>query len=123
MPVIPSAWVGFLTSLVTPRSDIHPESFPDDGIRERWGYGYLWWVWNERPGPWPVYTGAYDGTYSAMGTGGNYITVIPAYNMVVVHQVDRDSKPSAQVFPSSYMAMLSMLVNAYCGNACPTSPK
>ena len=78
MPVIPSAWVGFLTSLVTPRSDIHPESFPDDGIRERWGYGYLWWVWNERPGPWPVYTGAYDGTYSAMGTGGNYITVIPA---------------------------------------------
>ena len=67
--VTPSAWVSFLTSLVTPRSDTHPESFPDDGIHERWGYGYLWWVWNERPGPGPVYTGAYDGTYSAMGTG------------------------------------------------------
>ena len=121
--VIPSAWVGFLTSLVTPRIDIHPESFPDDGIRERWGYGYLWWVWSERPGPGPVYTRAYDGAYAAMGTGGNYITVIPAYNMVIVHQVDRDSNPSAQVFPSSYMAMLSMLVNAYCGDMCPTSPK
>jgi hypothetical protein len=53
-----------------------------------------------------------------MGTGGNYITVIPAYNMVVVHQVDWDKKPDAQVFESSYMAMLSMLFNSYCGHSC-----
>jgi CubicO group peptidase (beta-lactamase class C family) len=116
--VIPSDWVRFLTTEVTPRIDIHPDYFPDDGIRERWGYGYLWWVWDSPAGPGEVYSLAFDGAYSAMGTGGNYITVIPAYNMVVVHQVDRDKNPNAQVFESSYMAMLSMLFNSYCGHDC-----
>jgi CubicO group peptidase (beta-lactamase class C family) len=116
--VIPSDWVRILTTEVTPRRDIHPDNLPDDGIRERWGYGYLWWVWDSPAGPGEVYSLAFDGAYSAMGTGGNYITVIPAYNMVVVHQVDRDKKPDAQVFESSYMAMLSMLFNSYCGHSC-----
>jgi CubicO group peptidase (beta-lactamase class C family) len=116
--VIPSDWVRSLITLVTPRRDIHPDFLPDDAVRERWGYGYLWWVWDEPAGPGEVYSLAFDGAYSAMGTGGNYITVVPAYNMVVVHQVDRDKKPNAQVFESSYMAMLSMLINSYCGGDC-----
>jgi len=59
-----------------------------------------------------------QGAYAAQGTGGTYITVLPAGDLVIVHQVDIDKNPKAWVPPSSYMAMLSMIVNSYCGNEC-----
>jgi hypothetical protein len=90
----------------------------------RWGYGYLWWVWDYNAPP-NTQDGDYDsffeGAYSAMGTGGNYITVLPAFSVVVVHQVDRDKNPHASVAPPSYMAMLSMILNSYCGHDCESS--
>jgi CubicO group peptidase (beta-lactamase class C family) len=116
--IIPADWVKFMTTQVTPSSDIHPDYLLYDGIRQRWGYGYLWWVWDEPVGPGEVYNGVFEGAYSAMGTAGNYITVIPAYNMVVVNQVDMEKNPKAWTTPSSYMAMLTMLANSYCGSDC-----
>jgi tRNA nucleotidyltransferase (CCA-adding enzyme) len=59
-----------------------------------------------------------QGAYSAMGTGGQFITVLPSRDMVVVHQVDIDKNSRAAVSPSSYMAMLSMIANAYCDKDC-----
>jgi hypothetical protein len=59
-----------------------------------------------------------QGAYSAMGTGGQYITVLPSKDMVVVHQVDIDKNSGAGVSPSSYIAMLSMIANAYCDQKC-----
>jgi hypothetical protein len=53
-----------------------------------------------------------------MGTGGQYITVLPSKDMVVVHQVDIDKNSGAGVSPSSYIAMLSMIANAYCDQKC-----
>jgi hypothetical protein len=38
--------------------------------------------------------------------------------MVVVHQVGIDKNSRAAVSPSSYMAMLSMIANAYCDKDC-----
>ena len=119
--LIPADWVRTITSTVTPYSDIHPDFLHNDGDPARWGYGYLWWVWddpappNAREGD---YNGFFQGAYSAMGTGGNFITVLPAFSIVVVHQVDRDKNPQASVMPSSYIAMLSMILNSYCGGNC-----
>jgi hypothetical protein len=59
-----------------------------------------------------------QGAYTAAGTGGTYITVLPVEDMVVVNQVDIDKNPKAWVTPSSYIAMLSMIVNSYCGDEC-----
>jgi hypothetical protein len=59
-----------------------------------------------------------QGAYTANGTGGTYITVLPANGMVIVHQVDIDKNYRAYVSPSSYMAMLAMLANAWCGDNC-----
>jgi hypothetical protein len=44
--------------------------------------------------------------------------VIPAKDMVVVHQVDIDKDYRAYVSPSSYIAILSMIANANCGDNC-----
>jgi len=116
--IIPADWVRGMTSIITPFRDINPTMLRNYGEPERWGYGLLWWVWEEPAFPGNNYSGFMQGGYSAMGTGGQFITVLPAKDMVVVHQVDIDKNARASVSPSSYVAMLSMIANAYCGDSC-----
>jgi len=116
--IIPGDWVRYMTTLITPFRDMNPTGFRNYGEPERWGYGLLWWVWDAPTFPGYTYIGFMQGAYSAMGTGGTYITVLPAKDMVVVHQVDIDKDYRASVSPSSYMAMLSMITNANCGDDC-----
>ena len=117
--IIPADWVRYMTSLVTPFSDVHPTEFSNAGEPERWGFGYTWWVWDQPAYPGDIYTGFLQGAYSAMGTGGQFLTVLPARDMVVVHRVDIDKDEHAAVSPSSYIAMLAMLENSRCGETCP----
>jgi CubicO group peptidase (beta-lactamase class C family) len=116
--LFPGDWVRYMTSLITPFRDINPTGLRNAGDPERWGYGLLWWVWDEPMFPGNTYIGFMQGAYSAMGTGGQYITVLPSKDMVVVHQVDIDKDARAFVSPSSYVAMLSMIADANCGNDC-----
>jgi CubicO group peptidase (beta-lactamase class C family) len=116
--LVPADWVRYSTSLITPFRDIYPLMFRNYGEPERWGYGLLWWVWDGPMFPGGISMGFMQGAYSAMGTGGTFITVLPSKNMVVVHQVDIDKNARASVSPSSYMAMLSMIANAYCDTSC-----
>lgn len=47
----------------------------------QFSYGYMWWlVDNFRHHP------DFDGAYTAHGWGGQFITVIPKLNMVVIHK-------------------------------------
>ena len=116
--VVPSDWVRYITTLITSFADEYPAALRNAGDPARWGYGLLWWVWDAPMFPGNTYIGPLQGAYSAMGSGGQYITVLPAKDMVVVHQVDIDKDPHAFVSPSSYMAMLSMLANANCDTHC-----
>lgn len=116
--IIPADWIQRITTMVTPFRDINPSFLRNYGDLGRWGYGLLWWVWDAPLNPGGVYTGPLQGAYSAMGAGGTFITVFPGWDTVVVHQVDIDKNPKAQVMPSSYMAMLAMLMNSYCGDEC-----
>jgi hypothetical protein len=116
--VISCDWARYSTYLHTPFRDINPTGFHNYGEPERWGYGLLWWVWDEQMFLGNTYIGFLQGAYTAAGTGGTYITVLPAKDMVVVHQVDIDKNHRASVSPSSYVAILSMLANAYCGDVC-----
>jgi len=116
--IFPGDWTRYMTTLITQFKDINPTGLRNGGEPERWGYGLLWWVWDEPNYPGYTYIGFMQGAYSAMGTGGQYITVLPAKDMVVVHQVDIDKNSRSAVSPSSYMAMLSMIANAYCDKEC-----
>jgi CubicO group peptidase (beta-lactamase class C family) len=52
------------------------------------GYGYLWWVTiggKHLPG-----MTLPEGTFSARGVGGQYMLVVPAYDLVIVHRVNTD---------------------------------
>jgi CubicO group peptidase (beta-lactamase class C family) len=116
--VVPGDWVRYMTTELTPFHEIYPAAMRNAGEPQRWGYGTLWWVWDQPTFPGYTYTGFMQGAYSAMGTGGQYITVLPAKDMVVVHQVDIDANSGAAVSPSSYIAMLTMIANANCDTRC-----
>ncbi len=116
--IISTDWVRYITSLVTPFREVQPWMLQNAGEPERWGFGYAWWVWDAPSFPGDVRIGFMQGAYSAMGTGGTFITVFPARDMVVVHKVDIDRDEHASVSPSSYMAMLSMIENSRCGDSC-----
>ena len=125
--VIPRDWVRRATSLVTPHRDTNA-AFPDSPPSvDRWGYGYLFWVWDADNPSDPL-----KGAYTAWGVGGQYITVVPRLDMVIAHKTDTgfgqatgsaaaataSQRPKA-VTAAQYDAVLRMLVAAKCGDRCP----
>lgn len=121
--VLPEQWCRYITTLVTPFDDIHPIGLRPRGGFDRWGYGVMWWVWESPMGPSGAVTGPLDGAYTAWGAGGQYITVLPAMDMVVAHKVDIDARGSANVSPIAYDAILAMLFESQCpGGECSPRP-
>jgi len=124
--VIPRDWARKIVSLVTPLAELNPPVQREAayGSGQLWGYGYMWWVWDS-----PGRRGPLAGAYTGMGAYGQYITVLPALDMVVAHKTDpqqpRDDKPAAgpgrprAVSASEYFAALQLLIAARCGQACP----
>lgn len=57
------------------------------------GYGYMWWVArNGNKYPHLPNVELPEGTFSARGSGGHLVLVIPEYQMVLVHRADTDVK-------------------------------
>lgn len=76
--VIPEEWVEQITSYHS-----------DASLYGTDGYGYMWWVVKEgNKFPHFPFVQLKDGTYSARGAYGQYIIVIPEYDMVIVHRVN-----------------------------------
>lgn len=78
----------------------------------RVNYGYLWWVAKDRTGK----TGAEktkvpDGSYSAHGAKGQFLMVMPEYNMVVVHRCNSDIR-GRKVASSDWRKLLEMILDA-----------
>ncbi len=120
-PVASRDWVRRISSLVTPVNEMNPPRHRSLASGDRWGYGYLWWVWDAPNSP-----GPFQGAYTGIGAGGQYITVLPQLNMVVAHKTDTQ-QPSAHasgerrraVSGQEYAATLRMLIVARCpGGSC-----
>lgn len=94
--IIPAEWVSRSTSVRTPLEEMQPA----EARAGPCGYGYLWWVWDG-----PFATGPYRGAYSACGSYGQYITVLPALNVVVAHK----TWPTGNVNQSQYLRLLDLL--------------
>ena len=72
--LIPADWVEESLRPVT--------TFKDGG-----GYGYMWWREVD-----PKFPAAYRGAFAAHGMYGQYVTVLPALDMVIAHKSDSDNK-------------------------------
>lgn len=79
--LISKEWVKKTTSTVTPFETLverYGESGPED---MKMSYGYMWWLMESyKNNP------AYEGGYTASGYGGQFITVLPAIDMVIAHK-------------------------------------
>jgi len=106
--------ISFSTYPTTPFSDVG-DGFHAPGFTGRWGYGMLWWAWEQPKYPGDVMNGPYQGAFSAMGTGGQYITAFPFYDIVVAHKVNIDEDGSRSVSGPTYMTILDMVLDAKCG--------
>jgi CubicO group peptidase (beta-lactamase class C family) len=63
--IVPSDWVHYTTTLITPFNEINPTFLRIPGRPERWGYGLLWWVWDAPIFPGNIYDGPLLGAQCA----------------------------------------------------------
>jgi CubicO group peptidase (beta-lactamase class C family) len=76
--IIPADWVKETTSYCS-------DAFAYGGD----GYGYMWWVVkNNNRLPHFPFVDLKEGAYSARGAYGQYILIIPEYDLVIVHRVN-----------------------------------
>jgi len=124
--VVPKGWTKRITGLVTPLASLNPiqqreESYATGTL---WGYGFMWWVWDA-----PANRGPFSGAYTARGAFGQYITVLPALDLVVSHKTDpqQERTPGAIGFSqrrprnvslSEYHTVLTLILTAHCGARC-----
>lgn len=94
------------------------DPYESPGSTSRWGYGILWWAWDAPKYPSEIMTGPFQGAFSAMGAGGQYISVFPFYDIVVAHKVNIDQDQSRNISPSTYMTVLQMVLDAKCNTEC-----
>lgn len=114
-------WARRITSLVTPLNEMNPPTHRVLGTGDRWGYGYMWWVWDAPNSP-----GPFKGAFTGIGAGGQFITVLPELDMVVAHKTDTQqplpsgsARKQRAVSRTEYDAILRMLIAARCpGGSC-----
>ena len=75
--LVPADWIKSSTSAITPLAEMNPESRRGGSV----GFGMMWWVWDG-----PAAVGAFEGAFTGAGAYGQYITVLPALDMVVAHK-------------------------------------
>ncbi len=106
--VVPRAWVRESTQPVTRSPEMNPASLRGGPF----GYGYLWWVFDQ-----PELGPAYRGGYAGLGAYGQFIAVLPELDLVVAHK----TRPGGgrQVSIREFLDVLDVLVKARCGEARP----
>jgi hypothetical protein len=71
----------------------------------------MWWVWDAPIGTTSANWNAFTGSYTALGTDGQYITVIPSFDLVVAHKnANIDQEPNRNVGMLAYQTILQMLI-------------
>ena len=93
--IVPADWVRHSASVRTSSAESGPW-----GPQSPFGYGYMWWVWDA-----PFATGPYQGAYTAYGAFGQFITILPALDMVVAHK----TWPAGNVSLNEYLRLLNLL--------------
>jgi CubicO group peptidase (beta-lactamase class C family) len=77
--VISRDWARRIVSVVTPLEEMNPTGRRDGYF----GYGYMWWVFDG-----PKAVGPFEGAYTARGAVGQWITVLPALDLVIAHKTN-----------------------------------
>ncbi len=103
--VISSEWIKKITGVVTPLYEMNPPTRRSG----EFGYGIMWWIFQGAAN-----SGPFEGGYMARGAYGQYITVLPAADMVVAHKTDAVYERRSTW--TTYYKLLQMICDAKTGN-------
>jgi CubicO group peptidase (beta-lactamase class C family) len=118
--IMPDHWSEYLTDLITPARDIFPSSlrFAQTTGPSRWGFGRMWWVWDQPKLPAGISLGDFTGAFWAWGTGGQFIAVLPTHDMVVAHKVEIEGDSPGDMSPLEQSTILQMVIATRCKGNC-----
>ncbi|MGD0631542.1 MAG: serine hydrolase [Terracidiphilus sp.] len=116
--LVPIEWVGRSASNTTPFIEMNPPYLRSEGAPERWGFGLMWWAWDAGPFIGGIYITPFQGAYEARGTAGQYITILPAKDMVLVHKVFIDVYPQPAINQEEWDTITNMAISAACSGPC-----
>jgi CubicO group peptidase (beta-lactamase class C family) len=106
--IVPRSWVKESTSVHTPRTEMNPARHRSGPF----GYGYLWWVFDN-----PALPKEYEGAYTGLGAYGQQILVMPRLDLVIVHKTEPGN--GRQVSHAQFLEVVQLIVAAHCGSGCP----
>jgi CubicO group peptidase (beta-lactamase class C family) len=101
--LVPREWVVLTTHAATPVTQMNPNYHRVGPF----GYGYLWWVWDGAAA-----IGPFRGAYTAQGAFGQYITVLPAVNLVIAHKTRPDRGKDTPL--AEYLGVVDIVLRARC---------
>jgi CubicO group peptidase (beta-lactamase class C family) len=116
--LIPITWIQMSADPVTPFEEMNPPYLRSLGAPERWGFGAMWWTWDASPFPGNIYTTPFQGAYEARGTAGQYITILPSKDMILVHKVYIDVYPQPAINQEEWDTITNMAISAACSGPC-----
>lgn len=99
--IISPEWAREITSVITPLEEMNPPRRRDGYF----GYGYMWWIWDG-----PRATGPFEGAYTARGAWGQWITVLPAVDLVIAHKTNSVYRRTTSW--DSWQRMLELILEA-----------
>jgi CubicO group peptidase (beta-lactamase class C family) len=116
--LIPISWVARSLTNTTPFEEMNPPYLRSFGAPERWGFGLMWWAWDAGPYPGGIYVTPFQGADEARGSAGQYITILPAKDMVLVHKVYIDVYPQPAISQEEWDTITNMAISAACSGPC-----
>ncbi len=110
--LISKEWINKTTTTVTPMDTLIARFGPADPKAPYMSYGYMWWLIDKF-----LDNPVYEGAYTAIGYGGQFITVIPKAKMVIAHKTKLDLLTMIGIAYHStkdkvYWSMIDQLINA-----------
>jgi CubicO group peptidase (beta-lactamase class C family) len=100
--IVPRDWARRIVTAVTPVGGMNPDSYR----KGPWGYGLLWWIWDG-----PFSTGDFKGAYTGIGAVGQFITVLPARDLVIAHKTRQGGR---SVGRDEYLDLVGKILAAKC---------
>ena len=78
--IIDESWIHEMLTARTQCTEINAHISDFRNTDYRFGYGYMWWIWQNTDDP------RFNGSYMALGNMGQCIAVFPAVNVVIVYK-------------------------------------
>jgi CubicO group peptidase (beta-lactamase class C family) len=100
--IVPRDWVRQIVTPVTPVGEMNPDQYR----KGPWGYGLLWWIWDG-----PFNSGDFKGAYTGVGAVGQFITVLPARDLVIAHKTRQGGR---SVGRDEYLDLVGKILAAAC---------